>query len=529
MHSGKDVRATKADDSAARTSGADADRVATRLRGVAATTAAIIVGVSALGAFTSGELLSITYVVSLCSSALVLLMVARRHGRAQPAWAWVGGGLTVWALGGFLNTLLYDTGITVIPVIVPMLCYSLGYLPVVIGFAGLADPRIHTRRLSSIIDGVILLLSLYAVLWLLVVEQVAYDSTLSTLDRAFEALYPACDLTMLLLALRVVASRSAHRRVGLLLVLGSLVSFTVDVAIMVAYLVNPDGSYPVINFGYQLFFGMIAVAGVLSLSPGPPPVAASVRTASALSLVVAVSSLVPAVVLGVVVLFSHRQIALGPVASWLAVAALAVLARNLAGMRELERAHQQSMWLASHDIQTDMLRRAPFLHEVSEGSLRDRSGTVIVLEVTGSASVADSLGHDVVEHVVGVVAQRLTSVAGDGAVCARMAADEFAVFLRSNTLGRGRQVAGALQAALAEPIAYGDLSLTVEFSIGVAQADGAVIDVLAGVRRATEAMRHARRLGPGHVSVDADLTGTVLASSVQSGAPVRAFPVTPAP
>ena len=42
--------------------------------------------------------------------------------------------------------------------------------------------------------------------------------------------------------------------------------------------------------------------------------------------------------------------------------------------------------------------------------------------------------------------------------------------------------------------------------------------VLAGVRRATDAMRHARRMGAGHVSVDADLTGTVLASSVQSTA-----------
>lgn len=487
----------------------------------------IIVGLSAIGAFTSGELLSITYVVSLFSSALVVLVVARRHGRAQPAWSWVGSGLTVWALGGFLNTLLYDTGVTAIPAIVPMLCYSLGYLPVAIGFAGLADPRIHTRRLSSIVDGVILLLSLYAVLWLLVVEQVAYDSSLAPLDRAFEALFPACDLAMLLLALRVFASRSAHRRVSLLLVLGSLLSFTVDVAIMVAYLVNPDGSYPLINFGYQVFLGILAVAAVLSLSPGPPPVAASVRTANALSFVVAISALVPAAVLGLVVLFGHREIALGPVAIWLAVAAVAVLARNLAGMRELERAHQQSMWLASHDIQTDMLRRAPFLHEVSEGSLRDRSGTVIVLDINDSGSMADRLGHDVVERVVGVVAQRLFSVAGEGAVCARMAADEFAVFLRSNTLGRGRQVAGALQALLSDPIECDEQSVVVEFSIGVAQADGAVIDVLAGVRRATEAMRHARRLGPGHVCIDADLTGTVLASSVQSGASVRAFPVTP--
>jgi diguanylate cyclase (GGDEF)-like protein len=209
---------------------------------------------------------------------------------------------------------------------------------------------------------------------------------------------------------------------------------------------------------------------------------------------------------------------------WLFLAALAAVLRNITGMRELEAAHSQSLWLASHDLDTDMLRRASFLHEVSEGSLRDRTGTVIVVEVAGLSALADRRGHDAADHVVATVAARVTNGAGDGAVLARLAHDQFAVFLRSITLGRGRQVAGTMQGMLLEPILCGEEFVSVDVAIGVAQADGAVIDVLAGVRRATEAMRHARRLGPGHMAVDADLTGTVLASSAQATAPTRSVP-----
>ena len=85
---------------------------------------------------------------------------------------------------------------------------------------------------------------------------------------------------------------------------------------------------------------------------------------------------------------------------------------------------------------------------------------------------------------------------------------------RCSALARGRQVAGILQMLLAEPMGVGEQRLAIDFAIGVAQADGAVIDVPAGVRRATEAMRHARRLGPGRLSVDADLTGLLVGATL---------------
>jgi len=477
-----------------------------------------IVGVSAIGAFAHGDLLSLCYDISLWASALLLLGAAQLQARTRRApWTWIGLGALSWAAGATVNTLLYDLHVKSIPEIVPMLLYAVGYLPIVVGLAELADPRLHTRRLSGIADGVLVFLSLYAVLWLLVVEKYAYSTELPKLDRAFQSLYPAGDLAMVVLSARVIAGRMLHRRTSWTLFIASLAGAACDVALLVAYLVNPTGEYRIINFAYQLSIAAFAVAAMLALSPAPPVMTGRARASGRLTMMVALSSLVPPAVLMVLVVGGHRELQVEPVALWPMVAAVMVVLRNLAGQRELERAHQQAMWLASHDHDTDLLRRAPFLHEVSEGDLRDRTGTVMVLEIAGLTSIGDRLGHDAADHVAVIVAERVQSLVG-AAVVSRMAYEQFAVFMRSTTLGRGRQVAASLQSALAEPVHIGDHSLALEFSIGVAQADGAVIDVLAGVRRATDAMRHARRMGAGHVSVDADLTGTVLASSVQSTA-----------
>ena len=69
----------------------------------------------------------------------------------------------------------------------------------------------------------------------------------------------------------------------------------------------------------------------------------------------------------------------------------------------------------------------------------------------------------------------------------------------------------ALQASLAKGVEWGNVQLALPAVIGVAQADGAVIDGPAGVRRALEALRYGRAQGAGSVAVDADLTGTTTA------------------
>jgi len=459
------------------------------------------------GSFVGGTTGSITYVGSLGASALVVLGVTMQRGVQQRAWRWIGFGLTVWAITGYLTTIKESAGFASIPDLLISLGYAVGYIPVMVGLVEMSDPRMHTRRLSNFIDGLLLFLVIYGVLWLLVVELVTSDHTLSQMDRAFEALYPAGDLAIVMLAVRVVRSGTTLRRVSWMLLIGAIASMAADVALLALYLHNPDGSYNITDLLYLGGVSVIALASLWSLLPAPTNVPAPRASTPGIPMLVAASAIVPALVLLGIVLFTDRSVSQIGVAVWLALVVVVMVVRNLAGVRELERAHQQAAWLTSHDIGTGTLQRVAFLHEVSEGSLRDRSGTVIVAEVQDVRELSDEFGHEAVDYLLDAVALRMRAITGEHAILARMAHDQFVGFLRSADLGHGRQVAGAVLKALHEPVAFGDMQLPMRACVGVAQADGAVIDVLAGVRRATAAMQHARSSASGALAFDADLAG----------------------
>ncbi len=468
----------------------------------------VVMGVlSAVGSFASAPRGTVAYVVALCVASLVILLVAKEHPHQGRAWHLIGAGVALWALGGFLLTMREDVGVHVIPTMVVPLCYALGYLPLLLGLAELCDPHLRVRRVTNAIDGVLLFLSLYAVLWLTVVEQVTGDGSLSKLDRAFSALYPAGDIAAVMLTVRLVYSRVARRQVGALLLSGTLLAAVADIALLVLYLGNPYGQYPVTDLAYLVGLSALALASVWSLLPSPPPAPTGATSSRRLAQMVAVSSLVPPYVLVLILIFTDRQIAVSPVAVWVLVAVGAAVARQIAGVKELERAHQQSLWFASHDPTTDMLYRTAFLHELSQGGLRDRSGTVLVVEALGLHELRDAYGQESVDVTMATIAFRLRAEIGENAVMARLAHDQLACFLRSAGSARGREIALALQCSLAIGVEWGAVHLTLPAVVGVAQADGAVIDGPAGVRRAMEAVRHGRPQGAGCVAVDADLTG----------------------
>lgn len=506
-------------------------RLGVSRRSFAAWSVAVTVGaLGALGVFIDGAAGAISYVAAISTSAMVVLLAAGRRRSGRSPFTLVGVGLLSWAFAGMAVTIRDDLEVSGLPEIVPYLLYAGGYLPMLGGLAGmfvLADHRPRSRRLSSVADGFILFLTLYAVLWLLVVEKFAYSSTtMPRLDRAFQSIYPAGDLAMMVLAARVVVSRALATAAGWLLLVASAGCAVSHIAILVSYLRAPEGSGPFwVNLCYLWLLGLVAVAAVIDNDRAERPVGVAGAGSRLLALAVAASALLPPAVMGLMAARGHDEVALGPVAVWLFMLSLAVVVRAIVATRDLDRAHRRAAWLAAHDLDTDLLRRSPFLHEVAEGGMRDRSGTVIVVELEGIGAIGDHLGLEVAERVTAEVAERIRAATGDGAVASRMATEQFAVFLRSTPLARGRQVAGIMQLLLVEPIDVGGQRLAIDFAIGVAQADGAVIDVPAGVRRATEAMRHARRLGPGRLSVDADLTGTVLASTAQLTAGPRTVPL----
>lgn len=479
--------------------------------GVVAST--LLLGVlSVAGAFATSSGRSITYVASMCVTALVVLLVARQHPRQARAWRFVGAGLTCWAASGFLATARVDAGVHAIPSWAVSLCLAAGYVPLLLGLAGLCDPQPKARRSTSAVDGVLLFVVLCGVLWLCLVAEVVGSSNH---DRAISAVAPAGDLALVMLSVRVIANGAARRRVGVLLLIGAAGVAISDVTALAVSLADPGGSQRLIDLLFLGGLGCFAVAAVCSLLPAPPPVAAGARSSRLLAIMVATSALMPPLLLLAIVRWSDRTIATGPVALWLLVFVGLSVLRHVVGVKEIERAHEQALWLASHDVDTQFLGREAFFHEVSAGSLRDRIGTVLVVAAQGLDELRDARGDDAVDTVMRTIAQRLQVVAGDHAVMARLSHDQLVAVIRGAELARGgRELGTSLQRSLAAGAVWSDGRLELPAIVGVARADGAVIDVLAGVRRARDAIRQGRAHGAGYVAIDADLTGAGAAGTL---------------
>lgn len=475
-----------------------------RARTLLLLTAPTLAALAIVGSLIDGPTGSIAYAASLGAAALIVLVVAAQRGHQARAWRWIGIGLAIWAATGILVTVKWEAGFTPIPDLLIDLGYAAGYVPCIVGFAELADPQQRLRRWTGFVDGFILFLGLYAVLWLVVVEPVAFDSGLTHLDRAFSSLYPAGDLALVMLAVRVLMSRAARRDASVLLLVGASLSAIADTALLVLYLIDPDNESNITDLFYLSSLAVIALAAILSLQQAPPPTARAGRSTPKVSVAMASAALLPAVVLLGVVVLTDRDPEVAPIGVWLILVVCAMVVRNMTAVRDLARVHDQALWFASHDPASGMLLRGTFMHDVNEGDMRQRSGVVAVVEIENLAEIADA-DDSVGDAVVHEIAERMQTAMGRDGAYARLSPLRLVGFLRSADLGRGREAGRMLERMLAEPVTVGSQVLHPQVAIGIAQADGVVIDVPAGVRRATAAMRVARSERRGRTVFDADL------------------------
>lgn len=489
---------------------------------VAAQIGALALLLSAVGAFGDASLAPISYVVALGFPALVMLSSALRSSVHRRSWQMLGAGMSLWAIAGALVTMQQSANVGSIPDLAIDALYVAGYVPMLIGVVAFAGPSAASGRWASLVDWLLFFTVAYGALWMLVVEPATLNGGQSVYQRALSSIYPAGDVALVMASWRLLRARAVRTRVGLLLVIGFALSAFADVALLTLSVRNPNGSWPITDFGYLIGCGVLAVAAPFStvVSHRSLPTTRVRHTSQSL---VAAFALAGPVVWCATAAFGLRPVRGLAVATWISVVVVLLVLRGTTGRRLVRADEREEHWRATHDAATGMYLRAPFMQLASQGGVRERVGTVLVItpiDLAAYGAIGDGLIADVLLDEFG---RRLRDSTSEGSLLARLSYDEFAVFMRSSDSSRCGLLADAVLTAMRDPFEVDGCFYDLRINVGVAQTDGAVIDLLAGLRRAGEAMGHARHLGPGRAAIDHELTGApaVTVSERASGTDVR--------
>jgi diguanylate cyclase (GGDEF)-like protein/PAS domain S-box-containing protein len=153
-----------------------------------------------------------------------------------------------------------------------------------------------------------------------------------------------------------------------------------------------------------------------------------------------------------------------------AVEGIVLNARDVTVRKALE---QDLRTQALHDALTGLGNRNMFTdrvtHALQRRHDRDRVIAVLCIDLDDFKTVNDSLGHEVGDELLVLVAERLSSCLRESDTAARLGGDEFAILLDSAF--NEREVAGVAERILGmmrEAFTIGDRELTITASVGIA-------------------------------------------------------------
>jgi len=165
---------------------------------------------------------------------------------------------------------------------------------------------------------------------------------------------------------------------------------------------------------------------------------------------------------------------------------------------ELTRRQEELAFLATHDSLTGLPNRTLIRDRIEQMLIRARLNQmpvgVLFIDLDNFKSINDSLGHNVGDELLRVVAARLAGVVRGTDALGRLGGDEFVVIAEGISLSAGPElIAERLLEALSEPFELGgadETRIVVKASIGIATGDRSSADEL--LRDADIAMYRAK-------------------------------------
>jgi len=165
-------------------------------------------------------------------------------------------------------------------------------------------------------------------------------------------------------------------------------------------------------------------------------------------------------------------------------------------MQARERLH----YLAHHDVLTKLPNRVLFAdrldHALAHARRSDRAVALLFLDLDRFKLINDTLGHDIGDRSLQVLAERLSLCVRDGDTIARLGGDEFAILLEDIVSADDvAPTARKILEALSHPVVLEDRELFVTTSIGISLFPSDGRDSQALLKHADIAMYRAKEQG----------------------------------
>ena len=455
----------------------------------------------------------------LIATTTILIAIKTRHPARAGPWRLVAVAFALLSLGDVSYSVLALGGEVGYPSLAD-LAYLAGYVALIGGVTGLIRGRVAGGDRSAIIDATILSLGTGSLFWIAILRP-SLEGTVDYLAAFVSLSYPAMDIVLLTVCLRVLlpgGSRSPYLK---FLVAGLILYFVSDVtyAMLVLHGTYADGS-PV-DAGWIAGVLLIGVAAIHPSVADPVPTAPAAParlTGRRLAMLAASALTAP----GLLLMWEVRdgdELALGLVVVCVALFGLvfmrlATTVKELAhSLRERHRLQGTLVHQANHDPLTGLASRLLFDARLGSAMRAAPLSTgLIFLDLDDFKGINDTWGHPSGDEVLKIVARRLRRSLRRGDLAARMGGDEMAILLVNTGHPATTRSAERALAAIRAPMTVSGRELKVHASAGLAMGrhNSSSITLM---RDADVALYEAKVKGKDHVE---DFTPRMLDNAVRA-------------
>jgi diguanylate cyclase (GGDEF)-like protein len=391
------------------------------------------------------------------------------------------------------------------------LAYLAAYPLLAAGLAVLVHSRRPKRDPAGLIDSAIVTLGVGLLSWVLVADPILDDSSTPWVERAIAAAYPAGDILLLALVVRLVAAPGARSPAFRLLVAATVPLIAADTV----FAMQTSTTYSSVLDGFWLVSYVLWGATALNPTMAQLSTPTGVRTApiTARRLAALAAAILVAPLLLIIKLTDGLHVDTWTVVLGASILSMLVVARMAYNIEEIRSTARQRDQLrsdlfheASHDSLTGMAN-SPYMRQQIGAALRRgrRDGSsvgLLVVDLDDFDGINDRFGHGIGDLVLRGVAQRLRGLVRDVDVVGRLGGDQFVVLIDSVASDHDAMILAAhLLPKINRPVEVSGETIAISASIGATTSmdGGTAPDQL--LHEANVAIRRAKASGRGRIEV----------------------------